>query len=136
MRAVRLVLLLNLVWLPIVHAQYTADFQTNIISGVTSNWSGDYFVGNTLSADALLIQSNGVLSDTRGYLGYDSSSSNNSALVTDVGSIWSNSILYVGFEGRGNNLIVSNGAQVFNASYGYVGGGNIPRVSDNSAVIT
>ena len=38
---------------PTVLAQYTADFQTNIISGVTSNWSGDYRVGDANSSDAL-----------------------------------------------------------------------------------
>ena len=26
---------------PLVRAQYTADFQTNIITGVTSNWVGN-----------------------------------------------------------------------------------------------
>src|SRR5260221_2095741 len=32
------------------HAQYSANFQTNIISGVTSNWTGDYLIGsNTVS---------------------------------------------------------------------------------------
>src|ERR1035437_5511413 len=72
-------------------AQYTANFQTNIISGVTSNWTGDYLVGSNTFADALLIQNSGVLSNGTGYLGYNSSSSNNSALVTDIGSVWSNS---------------------------------------------
>src|SRR5271169_4293254 len=28
-------------------AQYTANFQTNIISGVTSNWPSSYYVGFT-----------------------------------------------------------------------------------------
>ena len=91
-------------------AQYTASSQTNIISGVTSNWSGNYYVGNTFSVNVLLVQSNGVLTDGVGYLGYNSSSSNNSALVTDNGSIWSNGFLYVGHYGFGNSLVVSNGA--------------------------
>jgi hypothetical protein len=69
-------------------AQYTADFQTNIISGVTSNWTGDYYVGNFYFSCALLVQNSGMLSNGVGYLGYDSS--NNSVLVTDSGSIWSN----------------------------------------------
>ena len=41
---------------PAAHAQYTASYQTNIISGVTNNWSGNYIVGNTNFADVLLIQ--------------------------------------------------------------------------------
>ena len=91
-------------------AQYTADYQTNIISGVTSNWAGDYFVGSNTFADVLLIQNSGVLSNGYGYLGYEVSSSNNSVLVTGTGSVWSNgSDLYVGYSGAGNSLVISNG---------------------------
>src|SRR5664280_2630356 len=78
------------------NAQYTADFQTNIISGVTSNWSGEYYVGNTNFADALLIQTNGVLSDSLGFLGNQISSSNNSVVATGTGSVWSSGNLFVG----------------------------------------
>ncbi|MGH3166289.1 MAG: hypothetical protein ACRDN0_10405, partial [Trebonia sp.] len=46
---------------PNLQAQYSANFQTNIISGLTSNWAGSYYVGNTTYADVLLIQSSGVL---------------------------------------------------------------------------
>ena len=123
---------------PAARSQYTANFQTNIISSVTSNWSGSYYVGNAFSADVLLIQSNGVLTDGGAYLGYSSTSSNNSVIVTDTGSIWSNGplFLYVGYNGFGNSLVVSNGAQVLNGGYGYVGGGSIQRISSNSVVVT
>ena len=121
---------------PATRAQYTADFQTNIISGVTSNWTGDYRVGNANSADALVIQSNGVLTDGSASLGYSSNSSNNSALVTDSGSIWSNGFLYVGYNGFGNSLVISNGAQVLNAGEAWVSGGGIPRIGSNSVVVT
>jgi hypothetical protein len=40
-----------------VRAQFTANFQTNTINGVTSNWMGSYVVGNTNYLDTLLIQS-------------------------------------------------------------------------------
>src|ERR1700685_3215353 len=43
-------------------AQYTADYQTNIISGVTSNWSGDYIVGSKTSSDVLMIKNDGNIS--------------------------------------------------------------------------
>ena len=49
-------------------AQYTADFQTNLISAVTSNWTGDYVVGSNTLADVLLVQTSGVLSNGHGYL--------------------------------------------------------------------
>jgi T5SS/PEP-CTERM-associated repeat protein len=71
-------------------AQYSVDYQTNIISGATSNWTGDYLLGSNTFADVLLIQSSGVLSNANGYLGYKVCSSINSVLVTDTGSIWSN----------------------------------------------
>ncbi len=102
-------------------AQYTDNDQTNIISGITNDWEGDYLVGSNTFADVLLIQNSGVLSNWNCYLGYEVESSNNSVLVTDPGSLWNNSSnLYVGYSGSGNNLVISNGAQAAN-SYGYVG---------------
>ena len=75
---------------PVTHAQYTANFQTNIISGVTSNWSGDYYVGSNTFRNVLLIENGGFLSSSgSGYLGYTVSSSNNSMVVTGLGSVWS-----------------------------------------------
>ncbi|HUJ10124.1 MAG TPA: hypothetical protein VL171_08870 [Verrucomicrobiae bacterium] len=127
---------LDLVAAPVSHAQYTDDFQTNIISGVTSNWVGTYKVGDANSADVLLIQSNGVLTDDGGYLGNLFFSSNNFALVTDSGSIWSNSFFYVGYLGMGNSLVVSNGGHVISAGIGYVGAGSTPRTTSNSVVVT
>jgi T5SS/PEP-CTERM-associated repeat protein len=109
-------------------AQYTADFQTNIISGGITNWSGDYIVGSNTFGDALLIRSSGVLTNANGYLGYEVGGSNNSALVADPGSLWSNRLnLYVGFSGANNSLVISNGGRVVAlsgeqlSSGGYVG---------------
>ena len=108
------------------HAQYSANFQTNIISGVTSNWTGSYFVGNTTFADVLLVQNGGVLSNFSSSVGRQISASNNIALVTGDGSVWNSGTLYVGFSGSGNSLIISNGGRVFSAISvalysGYVG---------------
>src|SRR5437762_1959387 len=90
---------------PSARAQYTVDYQTNIISGVVSNWAGSYYVGNTTAFDVLLIQNGGVLSNGNGYVGYAVSSSNNSVLVTGTGSVWQSSDqLYIGVSGAGNNL--------------------------------
>ena len=121
---------------PTVRAQYTADFQTNTISGVVSNWSGNYNVGNSFSMDALLIRSNGVLTSGGSYLGFNPSNTNNSVLITGSGSTWSNGFLYVGFEGIGNSLILSNGGRLINSMYSYVGGGSIPKLGNNSVVVT
>jgi fibronectin-binding autotransporter adhesin len=119
-------------------AQYTADFQTNIISGVTSNWSGDYAVGNSFSADVLFIQSNGLLSDGFGYLGFSPTTSNNSAFVTDSGSTWSNEYgFYVGNNNSiGNSLVISNGGHVVNGGGGFVGQGSVPKITSNTVVLT
>jgi T5SS/PEP-CTERM-associated repeat protein len=107
-----------------IHAQYTADFQTNIISGVTNDWSGgygEYDVGLFYSDDVLLIQNSGVLIDKIGSVGFDSSCDRNSALVTGPGSVWSNSTdLFIGFWGSNNRLAISVGGQVIDSN-GYVG---------------
>jgi fibronectin-binding autotransporter adhesin len=100
------------------HAQYTADYQTNIISGVTSNWSGDYIVGSSNTyADVLLIQSSGVLSNGSGSVGgpQNEGGSSNVAVVSGPGSVWNNSDeLYVGGGGGdANQLIVTNGGAVY-----------------------
>ena len=81
---------LTVVLAPVAHAQYTADFQTNAIIGVLSNWSGSYVVGSNTFADALVVQSSGALTNASGYLGYEASASNNSVLVSDGGSVWNN----------------------------------------------
>jgi len=99
---------------PSVRAQYTADFQTNIISGVSSNWIGsDYVVGSNTASDALQILNGGVLSNGFGVVGYETNASNNSALVSGTGSVWSNrNLLIVGYHGLANSLIISNGGRV------------------------
>jgi T5SS/PEP-CTERM-associated repeat protein len=117
---------------PTTRAQFTADYQTNIISGVTNNWMGDYLVGNTNFADVLLIQNSGVLIAPYGYLGNAAGSSNNHAVVADTGSIWSNTyITVIGYSGSGNSLVVSNGGLVHDWA-GYVG---ISSTSSNNNVL-
>jgi T5SS/PEP-CTERM-associated repeat protein len=134
-------------------AQFTDSYQTNTIDGVTSNWVGDYLVGDTNSADALLIQNGGALTDNNGYLGYGSSygigSSNNSVLVSGSGSVWANqSTLCVGYFTDGNSLTIANGGAVYNAS-SYVGyaayavgvvpqpmGIGMPTSANNSVLVT
>lgn len=114
-------------------AQYTANFQTNIISGVTSNWTGYYYVGNTNFADVLLIQNGGVLTGA-GQLGGQISSSNNTAIISGPGSAWAcTGGLTVGAYGAGNSLVVSNGGEVINGG-GYVGA--YASSSNNSIIVT
>ena len=132
------VIALSMAAAPTVRGQYTADYQTNIISGVTSNWSVSYYVGGDRSSDTLLVESNGVLTDANGYLSYNSNTSNNSVLVTDTGSIWSNSgtLLYIGVQGKNSSLVISNGGQVFDG-YAYIGaeGSTPPKISSSNSVV-
>jgi T5SS/PEP-CTERM-associated repeat protein len=121
-----------------VHAQFTANYQTNVIDGVVSNWAGDYLVGSNTFADVLLIQNNGKLTNWTGYLGYEVSSSNNSVLVTGTGSVWNyNANLNIGYSGAGNNLVISNGGRVVNTytgGLGYIGYNS--GSSNNSVLVT
>ena len=123
-------------------AQYTANFQTNIISGVTSNWVDDpsnptagYVVGSNTFFDTLIIQGGGVLSNGNGYIGYETSGSNNIAIVSDAGSAWSNqATLYVGYQGAGNQLIITNGGQVYSTN-AFIGGA-FASASNNAVIVS
>jgi T5SS/PEP-CTERM-associated repeat protein len=117
-------------------AQYSGNFQTNIISGVTSNWSFGYVVGSATFADALLIENGGVLVDGQATVGLGSSSSNNLVLVTDIGSVWSNNNrVFVGQSGAANSLVISNGGSVISLVDGVIVGVNATS-SGNNVLVT
>jgi len=123
-------------------AQFTANFQTNIISGVTSNWAGPtYFVGNTNFADVLIIENGARLRDSNGWLGYTAAASNNIAIVSGSGSVWSNTdggnSITVGIEGGGNSLIITNGGRVVSVGGAIgsdLGGNNAVLITDTGSV--
>src|SRR5579862_7421069 len=100
-------------------AQFSANFQTNTISGVASNWSGDYIIGSPSInpfADVLLVQNGGVFTDAGfSHYGFLLGSSNNAALVTDPGStlfLVSVGQANIGFGGIGDSVIISNGGKM------------------------
>ena len=98
--------------------------------------SGNLTVGLLGSGNSIVI-SNGaqVAVDSTGWIGYYVSASNNAVVVTDAGSLWTNSAgLVVGNDGSGNSLTVSNGAQVTAATVALIG--NNPSSSNNTAVVT
>jgi T5SS/PEP-CTERM-associated repeat protein len=116
-------------------AQFTGNNQTNIISGVTSNWPGDYYVGSNYVFDVLLIRNGGALSNYSGYIGFNAGANSNLVLVSGSGSIWNNSTnLIVGAGSIGNSLVVSNGGKVFSQGT-WVGGTGITH-SGNQFVIS
>ncbi len=115
-------------------AQYTANFQTNIISGVASNWAGDYLIGFNTFADALLIQNGGALSSGNGYVGYEIGADNNTALISDSNSMWNvTGVLVVGNNSSGNQLVVTNGAIV---ACGPLSIGNNATAGTNTVAVT
>jgi T5SS/PEP-CTERM-associated repeat protein len=118
------------------HAQYTTSFQTNIISAVASNWVSNpgYVIGSNKVFDALLIQNGGALFNGFGYLGFAARATNNTAVISGSGSVWSNSFdLYVGRSGAHNSLVITNHGQVFDG-YGCMGYNS--SSSNNSALVT
>ncbi|MCX6899401.1 MAG: M6 family metalloprotease domain-containing protein, partial [Verrucomicrobia bacterium] len=94
---------------------------TNIIDGIVTNAGGVYVFGDHTSMNDLIITNVGVLIDTSGILGNQSTSRYNLAIVTGAGSVWSNSAdLYVGYGGFGNQMILTNGGTTL-AGNAYVG---------------
>src|SRR5213593_822448 len=72
--------------------QFTADFQTNTISGVVSNWAGNgsYVVGSNTFFNTLRVLGGGALSNGSGIVGYTAAASNATVIVSDTGSRWTN----------------------------------------------
>jgi T5SS/PEP-CTERM-associated repeat protein len=120
-------------------AQFTANSQTIIISGVRSNWAGfgGYVVGSNTFGDVLLMENGGVLSNFYGVIGDLSAASNNTAIVTDSGSIWSNyEGLAIGASGAGNNLVISNGGIVWVGPAAITLGASATSSSNNTVTVT
>ena len=118
-----------------VQAQYSGNNQTNMISGVISNWTGNYIVGNTnTSRDVLIVTNAGVLNVSAiAYIG--KYTSNNVGIVTGPGSILSNSsTFYVGQYGSSNSLTIANGGLIYNKNAGNIGA--YTWASYNSVTVT
>ena len=96
-----------------------------------SAWSylGYNGVGNTLT-----ITNGGVMTGFVGYLGYNASSSNNSAVITGTNSLWLNNggSICVGYSGMGNTLTIADSGMV--AAAGVVVG-NSASSSNNQLVV-
>jgi fibronectin-binding autotransporter adhesin len=135
-RQISMVVLLMSTWAGIqpAAAQYTSNYQTNTISGVTNNWAGNYVVGSNTFANALLIRNGGVLTNADGCVGYLPASVSNYVMVAGAGSVWSNANLYLGYSGGGNSLVISNAGRVANSLGTYVA--NDATSSSNRVLVT
>ncbi|PWU18197.1 MAG: hypothetical protein C5B50_09835, partial [Verrucomicrobia bacterium] len=106
----------------------------------TARWrSGNGLtVGNDGASSRLLVSNGAYLEGNGAVMAFTRASSNNSALVTGSGSIWTNrGDLTVGDNGRGNQLIITNGGQVA-SRFGYVSlnattSNNLVMVSGNGS---
>ena len=117
-----------------------------LVAEVGSLWtnSSDLYVGVEGGRNSLVINKGGrleVVGNT--FIGYSSTSSSNSVVVTGAGSTWTNSdTLFVGVEGTGNTLTVAEGGTiaaaniVIAASNGSSGTLNVGRFGANGAAST
>jgi T5SS/PEP-CTERM-associated repeat protein len=116
------------------HNRLALNGSTWVNSGVSLN------VGNTGSFNELDVTGGSMVSSVYGYIGYNSPSSNNTVVVSDPGSLWQSSNLYLGQSGGANNqLTISNGARVASGTAvigsGF-GKGNTAIVSGTGSVWT
>jgi fibronectin-binding autotransporter adhesin len=106
-------------------AQLVADGATNTISGFTTNLIGDLIIGTNAPFTRLIIQNAGVVTNSGdAYLGYNFTSDSNRVDVAGANSSWRiASNLWVGriSGGRGNRLVITNGATVscYQGTLGY-----------------
>ena len=112
-----------------------------LVTGTGSRWisSGDLFVGFNGAGNSMVISNGGSIYNSQvdfgGVLGWGAASSNNTVIVTDAGSTWTNSgNLTVGYEGSGNSMVISNRGTVAVASNSYIG--NASTSSNNSVLVT
>jgi len=108
-----------------------------LVSGVGSKWTAASIdVGNGGAFNRLIVSGGATVEDFNGALGQNSGSSNNFAVVTGSGSLWTNrNEMYVGYQGGGNQLVISNGGTAFAVATRFLGhaGGD---VSNNTAIVT
>ena len=116
--------------------KFGANSNVALISGSGSEWAtASLSVGQGGSFNQLVVSNAATVSGGDGNIGYEATGSNNLALVSGAGSLWTNlGEMYIGYMGTGNQLVVSNGGTVsaqFNRNIGYLA---VSR--SNSVVVT
>jgi len=117
-----------------------------VVTGANSYWSNtvSLYVGQAGSGCSLVISNGAWVDDTTGMIGLQTVAVTNEVVVTGAGSVWNNrSDLYVGNDGVGNRLLITDGGKVFVANKAYVGFGfyqvasnNLLTVSGGSLIVT
>jgi T5SS/PEP-CTERM-associated repeat protein len=93
----------------------------------------DFRLGQAGVSNLLVVTDGGTLADSFGYIGnFNLAGSGNLAIIDGPHSSWANrSDFYAGFGSPRNQLIISNGAKLFDAS-GYIGYGS----HSNTVIVT
>lgn len=106
-----------------------------LVSGSGSIWSNSVRlnVGNAGSFSILVVSNGGaVYNSADAFVGRNAASSNNTAIVTGAGSVWSNATeLYVGQLSISNRLTVADGGSVY-SSTAFIGS----NAAFNTAIVT
>ena len=113
----------------------TGNNNAVLVTGLNSRWtnSGAMIVGFGGSGNQLVVSNSARVANSISYVGYVSGASNNAALVTGTGSLWTNNgALGIGYRDVGNQLLVRNGGTVASAGATL---GDIAGASNNSAVV-
>ncbi|MBM4154933.1 MAG: hypothetical protein FJ221_07865 [Lentisphaerae bacterium] len=113
---------------------YLGNYNGVVVNGPGSFWTnGALIVGNSGQWNRVIIEAGGAVHSTTGMIGQWSVASNNSVVVSGTGSTWTVPKLYVGAEGTGNSLVISNGGAVLSdgayVSWRY-------KANSNSVVVT
>jgi T5SS/PEP-CTERM-associated repeat protein len=114
----------------------TSGTNEAVVTGTGSVWrtTVDMGVGKSGAGNRLTISDGGLVSCPDGFVGVNPSGSNNFAVVTGPGSMWSNRFnFFAGYQGANNQVIISNGAMVSSDSATL---GNDPTSKGNSLLVT
>jgi T5SS/PEP-CTERM-associated repeat protein len=118
-----------------------------VVTGSGSTWlsAGDVVIGYSGTGNRLEVSNGGTVSNgvvnyagglSGGIIGFNEGSTDNSVLVTGIGSRWiSSGDLFVGFNGAGNSMVISNGGSIYNSQVDFGGVLGWGAASSNNTVI-
>ena len=120
---------------------YASDNNTMLVTGsgaVMTNTSYTY-IGSSGSGNLFTLANSGMVVTAYGVIGPTAGKNGNRLVITDPGTVWTNTAsaagtpFSVGNGAAANSLVVSNGGQLFSA---YTSIGNQVSSSNNSALVT
>jgi len=111
------ILALSVLVSPAVVSAIPLNGDTDEVVAVDTTDVADRYVGNTLPGIRLTIQPGVTLTSNKVVIGYDAASDNNKVLVDGIGARWYSpgaveNTFHLGYNGSGNELMISNGGHV------------------------